>query len=143
MSVLSKEISISRTFLYKIFTSKKTAVPIIFTIILLFSLNNYRYKKLQQKLVKSSFDNRNFQKLLKLNKKKQDGTFTIKSLGNLIKLFKIAVPGLFSELTFDMVLMIATLFTRTYLSILVANVKGSLVQAIMARDLNTFFSKIL
>lgn len=142
MGVLSKEQHAIRGFLYKLFTNKKTGVPLIGMVLFVLFLSNYRNRKLRKKLIESSHENLNLKKHLKSQKTKK-GTLNLETIQNFFTMLKIALPNIFSLLSLEMLLMVLTLISRTLLSIKIASVNGQLVKTIMSRNLKQFAKKIL
>lgn len=140
MGVLSKPQKQARSFFYNLFANKKTGLPAVGALVILIFLFNYRNKKLKKNLMKRS--ELSLANMREKRKKKQ-GHVDMRFLKNFIQLIKIAMPHFFSKLTLEMVLMMASLISRTFLSIYIASVNGSLVKAIMDRNLRTFGLKIL
>ena len=138
--VLSKPQKQARSFFYNLFANKKTGLPAVGALVILIFLFNYRNKKLKKNLMKRS--ELSLANMREKRKKKQ-GHVDMRFLKNFIQLIKIAMPHFFSKLTLEMVLMMASLISRTFLSIYIASVNGSLVKAIMDRNLRTFGLKIL
>ena len=140
MSVLSKPTHQARSFFFHAFSNRNTAVPTIAAVVALIALFNYRNKRLKKDLIRKSEMSL---ATIKTRRKKAQGRVDLEFLRNFLRLLKIAIPKPVSRLSLEMVLMMASLVSRTMLSIHIASVNGGLVRSIMDRDLKSFAMKIL
>ena len=139
MGVLSKPTKQARSLVYNLFMNKSTGIPATAFIVFLIFFFNYRNKNLKKKLLKSEASLAN----LKKKKKKKQGNVDLVFLKNLMAILRIAIPKPFSRLTAEMVLLMASLVSRTFLSILIAKINGSIVGSVVSRNLKTFSWNIL
>jgi ATP-binding cassette subfamily D (ALD) protein 3 len=76
-------------------------------------------------------------------KDKSKGYVNLNFLKRLLKLLRIAVPKLFGREVASILLLSVLLFLRTYLSIYISEVNGSIVKAIVSRNIFKFIRQII
>lgn len=140
MGVLSKPSHQARSFFFHLFAHKNTAIPTISVLVIVIALFNYRNKVLRRQLIRKSELSL---ATIKDRRKKAQGRVDFDFLHNFSKLVKIAIPNPASKLTLEMMLMMASLVARTFLSIHIATVNGGLVRSVIDRNLKGFALKIL
>lgn len=73
---------------------------------------------------------------------KQSGHVDKKFIARLKRLLEVAVPGLWTKEVMYLLILLSFLVARTFLSIKISEVNGSIVKAIVERDFHTFLMRI-
>lgn len=137
MVIFSKPNQVLKKLIIDFFSSNKTRIPALAVLTIVMMYFNWKNKKLASSILLQS------RNATAKDKQKKGGHVDLEFLKNFIKILRVAFPKFLSLLNLDLLLLVVSLIFRTFLSIYIATINGTLVRAIVDRNLKSFVKRII